>query len=194
MSSMVAGNTIGSAKKAPITMARVSNQEDEQQYFPERTIDALAMVYDDIMEKDSASQSVVSMSWGIDDDLPNQVYINALTAAYTYLVNAFVKQNILLVVAAGQDGNATPIDDVSILSPFVSLANPTAQPVKTLPATLGKNIKEMTVVGAVDNDGNPYEGGRWQPDIVEISAPGVQVRCAVVGGYDNTVDGTSPCE
>lgn len=113
MASMVAGVTIGSAKKTKITMARV-NLKDEGLRV-ERYIDGLVMIYDDIYNKVLQGKAVVSISWGFTADYPDdQKYIEAARAAFEYLIKALLDNyNVLTVVSAGQ-ANSDRYDDVSV--------------------------------------------------------------------------------
>lgn len=190
MSSMVAGATLGTAKKAPITMLKVPFAADQEAWTVERTIDALVMIYDDIMLKELQGKAVVSMSWGITNDL-NPKYVNAFKAAYKYLMDALLKIDVLPVISAGQDASAD-INNVSFYRSLRIPADTTLQPLNHYPALLGKDDARITVVAAVDNAGNPYEGGLYEPSFVKVSGPGEHLKCAnKEGDYDHNVDGSS---
>lgn len=126
MSSMVAGITLGTAKKAQITMVKVPFTEEEESWTVERSIDALVQVYDDIILKVLKGKAVVSMSWGISEQL-NKDYVNAFKAAYKYLIDALLEQDVLPVISAGQDlstetNNVRPLltSKNALLIPFCS--------------------------------------------------------------------------
>lgn len=110
MASMVVGATLGTAKKAPITIVKVPFDNENEAWTIERSVDALAMVYDDIMLKDLQGKAIVSMSWGV-SKLLNKPYVDAFSAAYKYLIDALLKIDVLPVIAAGQDLSAE-IDNV----------------------------------------------------------------------------------
>ena len=105
MASMVGGIALGTAKKAKITLLKVPFNEDQEAWTVERTVDALAMVYDDIMLNELQGKAIVSMSWGISNNL-NQQYVDAFSAAYKYLIDALLKVDVYPVIAAGQDNSA----------------------------------------------------------------------------------------
>lgn len=66
------------------------------------------------------------------------------------------------------------------------------QPIDHYPALLAKDDARITVVGAVDNAGNPFEGGMYDADIVKVSGPGDHIKGANKDGdYDYNVEGTS---
>lgn len=104
MTSVVGGIALGTAKKAKITMLKVPFNDDQEAWTVERTVDALAMVYDDIMLKNLHGKAVVSMSWGVSNML-NQRYVDAFSAAYKFLLDALLKVDVYPVIAAGQDNS-----------------------------------------------------------------------------------------
>lgn len=115
MTSMVAGITLGTAKKAKITMVKVPFTEEEEAWTVERTVDALVQVYDDIMLKVLRGKAIVSMSWGI-SELLDKEYVNAFKAAYKYLIDALLEQDVLPVISAGQDPSA---DTENVCLPYI---------------------------------------------------------------------------
>ncbi len=114
MSSVVVGASLGTAKKAPITMVKVPFDLAEEAWTIELTVDALAMIYDDIVLKGLQGKAVVSMSFRINSDLPNQQYVNAFKSAHAYLINALLEIDVLPVISAGQQNNFD-IANVSVL-------------------------------------------------------------------------------
>ena len=105
MASMVGGIALGTAKKAKITMLKVPFTEDEEAWTVERSVDALAMIYDDIVLNELQGKAIVSMSWGVGNNL-NQRYVDAFSAAYKYLIDALLNLDVYPVISAGQDTSA----------------------------------------------------------------------------------------
>ncbi len=95
------------------------------------------------------------------------------------------------VISVGQD-NSLDTDAVCAPNSHKIPFADSLKPINCYPALLGKDEPRITVVAAVDNQGNPFEGGFYDPNIVKVSGPGEHLQCANRdGGYDYGVDGSS---
>ena len=185
MASVALGKKDGVAKNAALVVVKADRYTktdkvpDATALAPERWIDALAEVYDDINgSEERKGKSVVSMSWGA-DPRQDKLYDDCIKDAFTTLLTSLLKLNVPQVVAAGQNKGLPPPGN-----------DPDAP--STYPAILAKSdIKDLTVVSSVDVDGVYEIGGRFAD--YTIAAMGDGADCAKSSGSDyHREEGTSP--
>lgn len=188
MASVALGAQDGVAKHADITVVRADvitktdQVPDPDAIAPERWLDGLAEVYDDIIANNMNGKAVLSMSWGFNKRQDSR-YDDQLKQAYTALLNGIIAENVTPVVAAGQTKSFVPPDF------------PNIQTYPALLADLGDGgIPDLVVVTSVDKD------GQYAPDAFyarnTIAAMGEEAHCASSnGGTDadyHDEPGTSP--
>ena len=183
MASVAIGKKDGVAKSAELVVVKADiftktdKVPDANALAPERWIDALAMVYDDIDKNTKRGKAVVSMSWGARQRKDKQ-YDDCIKDAFTNLLTSLLKLDVPQCIAAGQNkGLPLPGDD---------------DKPKTWPAILGESdIKDLTVVSSVDTNGE-YEIGTFFADYT-IAALGDLAECAKSSGSGyHPEEGTSP--
>ncbi len=190
MASVALGAKDGVAKRADLTVVKadVFNKgekvPDPDAIAPERWLDGLAEVYDDIIRNNMNGKAVLSMSWGY-DRRKDPEYDACLKDAYTAILTGIIAHNVVPVVAAGQSKGLPPPDF------------PNIQTYPALLADLGQGgIAELVVVTAVDKDGNVSPDAFYAKDT--IAAMGEDSHCAASQGgtSDDYHDepGTSPGE
>lgn len=189
MASVALGAKDGVAKRADLVMVRAdtfsktNKVPDPLAVAPERWLDGLSEVYDDIDRNTLAGKAVLSMSWGWYPRKEKE-YNDCLVDAYTALLKGIISKDVTPVVAAGQ------VKGYPLPGNFPAL--------QTYPALLANNgnggIDELIVITNVDKDGD------YSPDAYyaknTIAGMGDQAHCASSeGGTENDYHdeaGTSP--
>lgn len=174
MASVALGTRDGVAKNADLTVVKADiftsgpKVPDANAIAPERWLDALGQVYDDIEKNTLNGKAVVSMSWGF-NKRQDSTYDNCLKNAYTAILNGIISADVTPVVAAGQASGFPP---------------PPTSDIQTYPALLANlgsgGINELVVVTSVDKDGD-YENGAWYAPNT-IAALGDEAQCANSAG------------
>lgn len=188
MASVALGAKDGVAKRADLTVVKADvftkgeKVPDPNAIAPERWLDGLSEVYDDIVRNNMNGKAVLSMSWGY-EPRKDQEYDNCLKDAYTAILTGIIARDVVPVVAAGQSESMPPPDF------------PNIQTYPALLADLGQGgIAELVVVTAVDRDGRVSSDAFYARDT--IAAMGENSHCASSQGGtpDDYHDeaGTSP--
>ncbi|KAL8829647.1 MAG: hypothetical protein Q9191_001898 [Dirinaria sp. TL-2023a] len=132
-----------------------SSSDDEEDTLESATLDGMAKILEDIKEKKLQKKAVVNLSWGVSAQLEE-----ASKTKLHDIIKELLENDVVVVTASGNeadDENHKEIDDY--------------------PALFRKDLKDLIVVGAVDNNGKTWSDSQGG-DLLDLSAPGVDIICA----------------
>lgn len=182
MASIAMGNKDGVARKASLTVVR-SDITSDPDLGAEIWIDALAKVYEDVVQKHAQSKAVVSMSGGIGQN-GNQDYLACYSEAMEKLLLALEKEDVPALAAVGNEGTEIAAYPALFIKPVNGVV-----PVPNLIVVGGATLK-----GEFENDIRDSEIKIYGPaddDSVHTANPGLQCADSTSNGYKMGEEGTS---
>ncbi|KAL8880717.1 MAG: hypothetical protein Q9198_001930 [Flavoplaca austrocitrina] len=162
--SMAVGPKNGIAKNADVVILKHtsfnpkdSDDEDEEDTVESATLDGMAIILADVKEHKLQNKAVVNLSFGLTTALED-----ASRDKFRDLVKELLANDVVVVTASGNDRDPDNEDRSNI---------------DDYPALFRRDLKNLIVVGATNNDGKtwPYTQGG---DLLDLSAPGDQIVCA----------------
>ncbi|KAF1959588.1 subtilisin-like protein [Byssothecium circinans] len=186
MMAIMAGKTLGTARKATITFTAI----DYQKYVYEHFIDALLKVYDDIKSKENGEKAIVNMSlsflilekalFEMEPDPATLVAAGSESFADTLalIIRRLIEMGVVVVTGSGNQKNL-PVS---------------GYPAKFKDPNNRNHIPDLIVAGSTTHWGS-LGALSQEADYIDIWAPGDQVRCTNPPqgekGYRDTAKGTS---
>ncbi|KAL8993004.1 MAG: hypothetical protein Q9169_006662 [Polycauliona sp. 2 TL-2023] len=162
--SMAVGPRFGIAKNADVVIVKhaIFNQmnpddPDEEDTVESVTLDGMASILAEVKDLHLGNKTVVNLSFGVTSALED-----ASREKFHDLIQELLANDVVVVTASGNERNPETEE---------------RSEVDDYPALYRKDLQDMIVVGATNNEGKTWDESQGG-ELLDLSGPGIEIICA----------------